>query len=178
MKELTGLFPKSNWTSALRKLGLFYTGFSVNLPHLLKNVRSLSDLSLSRCNFVVSHSTILSDLTAQIVSLELAENTFSGQIPWSSLNLKHLHSLDLSFNNFICQLPDIYSRSFNPSEYLRDRAPSNLTTLRSSHNLLNGAILSWIYELPYLEELALGNNLFTGNVEIEKLSNLKELSIL
>ncbi|PON94089.1 LRR domain containing protein, partial [Trema orientale] len=183
-EELTGLFPNSNWSSALRVLDLSYTGFSIDLPHSLKNARSLSELSLSYCNFVGSHPTILSNLTPQIVSLNLAGNKFSGQIPWSSLNLKRVISLDFSFNNFTGQLPDVNSASrqsfslFNASKYLLDRVPLSLTTLSLSHNFLSGKIPSWIYEIPYLQELDLGNNFFTGNVEIEKLSNLKELSTL
>lgn len=142
-KELTGSFPNSNWSSPLKELALSSTGFSIDLPHLLKNAKSLSDLYLSRCEFVGSYPTFLGNLS-EIASLDLSRNNFSGQIPWSCFNLKRLRSLDLSFNNFIGQLPEVFansSKNLSPYDspiYLVDSFPSSLNSLRLSDNLLNG----------------------------------------
>ncbi|GMN56933.1 hypothetical protein TIFTF001_026047 [Ficus carica] len=63
------------------------------------------------------------------------------------------------------------------SKYLVGSAPSNLTLLSLHDNLLNGTIPSWIYELPYLEDLRLDNNLFAGEIREFKSTSLQLLSL-
>ena len=95
--------------------------------------------------------------------LDLSFSNFGGQFPWSLLNFEVLTYLDLSDNNFIGQLPDFSSNTSSNSQ-LVNKIPSNLEYLILSSNLLNGTIPSWVYIIPYLLELHLDYNQFTGHI--------------
>ena len=90
----------------LKVLGFSKTGFPIDLPNLISNLKSLRKLYLSGCNFTGSYPRLLPNLT-QITSLDLSHNNFGGQIPWSFLKLERLSFLDLSFNSFTGQLSDV-----------------------------------------------------------------------
>ncbi|KAF4400429.1 hypothetical protein G4B88_018771 [Cannabis sativa] len=105
--NLTGSFPRSNWTSKLKILDLSSTQFSIDLAHLTKNSRNLNTLLLRECKFIGSYPILLGDFT-QIIALDLSANNFHGQVPWYSLNFKGITSLDLSSNNFQGELPESY----------------------------------------------------------------------
>lgn len=49
--NLTGSFPKSNWSSHLMELDLSSTGFSIQIAYLTRNLKNLSSLFLSVCKF-------------------------------------------------------------------------------------------------------------------------------
>uniref|UniRef100_A0A7N2N0S7 Receptor-like protein 12 n=2 Tax=Quercus lobata TaxID=97700 RepID=A0A7N2N0S7_QUELO len=169
--NLTGSLPTYNWSTPLKSLGLSSTGFPIDIPNSISNLKSLKDLSLRNCSFIgSSHPTFLSNLT-QITSLDLSYNNFGGQCPWSLLNNAGLTLLDLSGNNFIGQLPNLSANwtkvsSSNSSSNSQSvsQIPSNLVYLDLSHNLLNGTIPSWVYDIPSLQELFLDNNQFTGHI--------------
>ncbi|XP_062017378.1 receptor-like protein Cf-9 homolog isoform X1 [Rosa rugosa] len=172
--DLTGYTPKSNWSSPLNYLGLSETKISIDLHFLTSSLKSLRYLYLQKCNFTGSRSHLeLSDNLTQLMSLDLSGNSFGGHIPWSLLNLEHLHYLDLSSNIFV-GLPEIHGNSTKASSTLHDSSkkqllggsiPMGLTFLSLYNNLLSGTIPSLVYSLPSLEYLHLGNNEFTGNIK-------------
>ncbi|KAL4598212.1 hypothetical protein ACB092_11G044400 [Castanea dentata] len=147
--NLTGSLPTYNWSTPLMSLHVSKTQFSIDIPYLISNLKSLKQLIVGGCNFIgSSYPTFLSNVT-QITYLGLPYSNFGGQFPWSLLNFEVLTYLDLSYNNFIGQLPEI---------------PSNLEYLILSGNLLNGTIPSWVYTIPSLYYLYLDDNQFTGHI--------------
>ncbi|KAK4594637.1 hypothetical protein RGQ29_018357 [Quercus rubra] len=171
---LTGSLPTYNWSTPLKSLGLSYTGFPINLPNLISNLKSLKELTelyLRGCNFIgSSYPTFLPNLT-QITSLDLSYNNFGGQFPWSLLNNAGLTYLDLSSNNFIGQLPNlstnrtkVSSSNGSSSSQSVSQIPSKLVYLYLSDNLLNGTIPSWLYDIPSLLYLSLEYNQLTGHI--------------
>ncbi|XP_024021950.1 receptor-like protein Cf-9 homolog [Morus notabilis] len=183
--NLTGSFPRYNWTSPLRNLSLSSTRLLIDLPYLTKSLKYLNHLDARNCNFSVSFPAFLGNIT-QIISLDLSSNSFGGQIPWDSLNLEKLNSLDLSYNNFEGQLPPICSNSTkkiflcdsSESDKLVGTLPLNLKSVNLSGNLLNGTLPSWLYSLPSLQTLILDENQFTGVIHLEQFSRLKKLKSL
>ncbi|KAK4594643.1 hypothetical protein RGQ29_018361 [Quercus rubra] len=166
--NLTGSLPTYNWSTPLKSLHLSETGFPINVPNLISNLKSLKELYLSNCNFIgSSYPTFLPNLT-QITSLDLSYSNFGGQCPWSLLNNAGLTYLDLSGNNFIGQLPNLSTKvsSSNSSSNSQSvsQIPSNLVQLWLSDNLLNGTIPSWLYDIPSLQYLILANNQLTGHI--------------
>ncbi|KAK4549965.1 hypothetical protein RGQ29_032729 [Quercus rubra] len=169
--NLTGSLPTYNWSTPLESLYLSGTEFPINLPYLISNLKSLKELYLSGCNFIgSSNPTFLSNLS-QITSLDLSNNNFGGQFPWSLLNFEVLTFLDLSQNNFIGQLPEvttnltqIFSSNNSSNSQLVNMIPSNLEVLDLSNNLFNGTIPSWVYTIPSLRYLCLDSNQFTGHI--------------
>ncbi|ONI13607.1 hypothetical protein PRUPE_4G233100 [Prunus persica] len=168
--NLTGYFPKSNWSSPLESLDLSHTRISVDWHHLTRNFRSLRYLFLKNCTFVGSYLASLGNLT-QIMLLDLSYNGFGGHIPWSLLNLERLKDLDLSGNNFVGQFPEVVRNSTGIS-YLYEFSegplvgpiPRHLTKLTLYNNSLNGTMPSWLGSLPSLEELNLRRNQLSGNI--------------
>ncbi|XP_075644628.1 receptor-like protein Cf-9 isoform X2 [Castanea sativa] len=182
--NLTGSLPTYNWSTPLMSLHVSKTQFSIDLPYLISNLKSLKQLLVSGCNFIgSSYPTFLSNLT-QITLLDISYNNFGGQCPWSLLNNTGLTFLDLSYNNFIGQLPEVTTKltqilssnnSFNSQ--LVNKIPSNLKSLILSGNLLNGTIPSWVYTIPSLFELHLDDNQFTGHIGEFQHSSLVYLSV-
>ncbi|GMN70339.1 hypothetical protein TIFTF001_039383 [Ficus carica] len=115
----------------------------------------------------------------KLEALVLIDNHLNGQIPCSFLNLQRLRVSYLPYNNFSGQLPEVcsnFSQKSPPdgsSKYHVGSALLNLTALSLEGNFLNGTIPSWIYELPYLEDLQLDNNLFTGEIREFKSTSLR-----
>ncbi|KAL4598226.1 hypothetical protein ACB092_11G045600 [Castanea dentata] len=181
--NLTGSLPTYNWSTPLKSLILSRTEFPIDLPNLISNLKSLKELYLGGCNFIGSYPTFLPNLT-QITSLDLSYNNFGGQFPWSLLNFEGLIELDLSGNNFIGQLPDLSTNqtqvsSSNSSSKSRlvSQIPSNLVYLSLSHNLLNGTIPSWLYDIPSLQYLLLDNNQLTGQIDEFQHNSLNYLDL-
>ncbi|XP_021815810.1 receptor-like protein 12 [Prunus avium] len=169
-ENLTGSFPKSNWSSPLETLDLSYTRISVDWHHMTRNFKCLRDLYLRNCSFVGSYPLFLGNLT-QIMWLDLSSNSFGGQIPWSLLNLESLVYLDLSGNNYVGQFPEVDSNSTGiaslydfSKQQLVGPIPRHLTDLYLYGNQLNGTIPSWLGSLPSLEELSLKMNQLSGNI--------------
>ncbi|ONI13609.1 hypothetical protein PRUPE_4G233200 [Prunus persica] len=149
-RNLTGYFPKSNWSSSLETLRLSYTRISVDWHHLTRNLKSLRDLSLRNCSFVGPYPALPGNLT-QIMQLDLSHNGFGGQIPWSLLKFERLTNLDLSGNNYVEKQQVV-------------PIPRHLTELDLFENLLNGTIPSWLGSLPSLEVLSVGSNQLSGDI--------------
>ncbi|XP_065623651.1 receptor-like protein 6 [Quercus suber] len=168
--NLTDSLPTYNWSTPLKSLELSGTEFTIDLPNLISNLKSLKKLYLKGCNFIGSYPTFLPNLT-QITSLALSDNNSGGQFPWSLLNFEVLTYLDLSRNNFIGQLLEvmtnltqIFSSNNSSNSQLVNKIPSNLEFLILSGNLLNETIPSWVYIIPSLRYLYLGHNQFTGHI--------------
>lgn len=167
----------------LRVLDFSYIDMSSVSPVSLTNLSSsLTFLSLHSSNL---HGELPENIfqMPKLEVLVLRGNNLNGQIPCFFLNLRRLRTIDLSSNNFSGQLPKVCSNSsqkyppLGSSNYLVGNAPSNLTSLSLGSNSLHGTIPSWIYELPYLEELRLGGNLFTGEVGEFQSTSLRILSL-
>ncbi|XP_024025996.1 receptor-like protein 9DC3 [Morus notabilis] len=170
--NLTGLFPRYNWTTPLRNLSLSSTKILIDLPYLTSSLKYLNHLDVSNCTFSGSFPALMRGNITQITSLDLSSNSFGGEIPWDSLNLEKLNFLDLSYNNFEGQLPQICSNSTrktflcdsSESDKLVGPLPLNLKSLDLYGNLLNGTIPSWLYSLLSLQDLYLSYNQFTGRI--------------
>ncbi|PON38461.1 LRR domain containing protein, partial [Parasponia andersonii] len=181
--NLTGSFPKSNWTSPLKKLDLSLTEFSIDLAYLTSNVRSLDTLLLRDCKFIGSYPVLLGNFT-HVTSLDLAENNFRGQFPWYSLSFKRIASLDLSGNNFVGELPENYgnldkissSHDSSKSQFLGN-IPLHLTSLNLFDNMFNGTLPSWLYAIPSLKILDLHGNQFSGVVNEFQTRSLVSLDL-
>uniref|UniRef100_A0A7N2LHQ8 Receptor-like protein 12 n=2 Tax=Quercus lobata TaxID=97700 RepID=A0A7N2LHQ8_QUELO len=174
--NLTGSFPTYNWSTSLKFLVLSETKFSIDLPYLSSNLKSLKQLYVGGCNFIgSSYPTFLSNLT-QITHLGLPYSNFGGQCPWSLLNITGLTLLDLSYNNFTGQLPDFSSNNSSNSQ-LVSKIPSNLEYLILSGNLLTGTIPSWVYTIPSLRHLHLDHNQFTGHIGEFQHNSLVSLNV-
>ncbi|KAK7846470.1 receptor-like protein 9dc2 [Quercus suber] len=175
-----------NLSSSLTSLHLFGCGLKGRFPDKIFHLPNLQLLdvslnynltgSLPTYNWSTplmslgSHPTFLPNLT-QITSLDLSQNNFGGQIPWSLLNFEGLTYLNLLDNNFIGQLPEvttnltqIFSSNNSSNSQLVNKIPSNLEYLILSSNLLNGTIPSWVYTIPSLRHLLLDYNQFTGHI--------------
>ncbi|XP_044494351.1 receptor-like protein 34 [Mangifera indica] len=173
--NLTGNFPKFNWSSPLKSLEVSDMSFSEQLPNSISNLLSLRELSLDNCTLVGSIPTSLGNLT-QLSLLSLRYNKFSGQIPSFLSNFVQLRFLDLSENYFIGQLPNFFVNITHlhilelSSNQLSGPIPShgndlqNVTDVFLNNNHLNGTIPSWLFTLPLLEILDLSDNQLTGHI--------------
>ncbi|KAK9026027.1 hypothetical protein V6N11_038875 [Hibiscus sabdariffa] len=85
--NLSGQFPKSNWTSPLEVLDASMTPLSGELPGSLGNLKSLWGLALIGCNLSGSIPASLGNLS-QLGFLFLSGNHFSGEIPSSVFSYK------------------------------------------------------------------------------------------
>ncbi|KAK8648722.1 hypothetical protein V6N13_129466 [Hibiscus sabdariffa] len=150
--NLTGQFPKSNWTSPLEVLDASMTPLSGELPESLGNLKSLQGLGLFGCNLSGPIPASLGNLS-QLRFLFLSWNHFSGEIPSSITNLNELGILNLASNQLEGSVPD------NPNAF------PNLGSLDLSDNLLSGRTPSWFYTIPSLTTLDLENNQFTGHID-------------
>ncbi|XP_024021943.1 receptor-like protein Cf-9 homolog [Morus notabilis] len=183
--NLTGSFPRYNWTTPLRNLSLSSTRFLIDLPYLTRSLKYLNHLDARNCNFSGPFPALMLGNITQITSLDLSSNNFGGQIPWDSFNLEKLNFLDLSYNNFEGQLPQICGNSTkkiflcdsSESDKLVGLLPLNLKSLDLSGNLLSGTIPSWLYSLPSLQDLYLHQNQFTGHISEFQYNSLVTLDL-
>uniref|UniRef100_A0A0A0K946 Uncharacterized protein n=2 Tax=Cucumis sativus TaxID=3659 RepID=A0A0A0K946_CUCSA len=135
--ELNGHLPKSNWSKSLQVLDLSQTHFSGGIPNSISEAKVLSYLDLSDCNF-----------NGEIPNFETHSNPLiMGQlVPNCVLNLTQTPSSSTSFTNDVCS----------------DIPFPNLVYLSLEQNSFIDAIPSWIFSLPNLKSLDLGNNNFFG----------------
>ncbi|XP_062093578.1 receptor-like protein 6 [Humulus lupulus] len=165
--NLTGSFPRSNWTSQLKKLDLSSTEFSIDLAHLTRNSKNLNTLLLRECKFIGTYPILLGNFT-QIIALDLSANNFHGPFPWNSLNFEGITSLDLSSNNFVGELPESYGKNI---------VPLQLRSIKLFDNMFNGTLPSWLYVIPSLYLLDLHGNQFYGFINEFKTRSLVFLDL-
>ena len=170
--HVIGSLPTYNWSSPLRYLSLSNTKISIDLPYLSTRAKSLQSLYLKQCNFKGSYPALTPNLTqlVQLTSLDLSNNNFGGEIPWSCLNPQQLTFLKLSQNNFSGQLPEISSTNLSEISVL-----FKLSYLDLSSNFLSGSIPSWIFSLPDLRYLSLEINQLTGHIKEFQSRSLQQL---
>ncbi|KAF9614403.1 hypothetical protein IFM89_018548 [Coptis chinensis] len=129
------------------------------------------------------HITLLKDL----VSLNLSQNSFSGQFPADIFLLTNLTSLDISRNNFSSQFPfgisairnlvvlDAFSNSFSGSLPEDVAKLDSLKVLNLAGSYFEGAIPPAYGSFKKLEFLHLAGNLLGGAIPSE-LGNLNTLT--
>jgi Leucine-rich repeat (LRR) protein len=173
---------------SLRAMMLSYTNFSGSLPASISNLKMLSTLYLSGCNFIGSiPNSKIANLT-QLVSLDLSDNNFSGSILNSIASLTQLVFLDLSENNFSGSIPDsiasltqlvildLSENNFSGSIPDSIASLTQLVILNLSENNFSGSIPDSIASLTKLQDLFLSYNNFSGSIPI--FSMCKNLEIV
>ncbi|XP_060676456.1 receptor-like protein 53 isoform X2 [Ziziphus jujuba] len=167
----------------LQNLTLSFVDMSrVDLASLMNLSSSLKSLRLWHCGLQGNSPNTIFHLP-KLEILYLDDNDISGQIPWSSFNLERLTFLSLASNNFIGELPKIDSYnstqiSLSPHSSKNKSlgpVPWNLESLSLSNNFLNGTIPNWLFALPSLQYLDLGNNEFTGHIPKFETTSLTSL---
>ncbi|KFK36133.1 hypothetical protein AALP_AA4G081800 [Arabis alpina] len=177
----------------LRELDMSSVNISSKIPHELSNMWSLRSLGLEECNlFGEFPSSVLlmpnlesinldnnPDLRGNLPSfpgnsslqrLNISFTSFSGSIPDSISNLKHLTSLKLSKSNFSGKIPYSLGRTIPFS--LGNL--SHLSYLDLTNNNLIGEIPSSIGNLKQLSVFYVGHNKVSGNFP-SSLLNLTQL---
>ncbi|KAG2324018.1 hypothetical protein Bca52824_006746 [Brassica carinata] len=195
----------------LHELNLALVDISSEIPQNISNLSSLKSLSLDNCNFfgkfprnLLLIPTIQSinlynnqdmegslpefDGNNSLVLLDLSFTSFSGNLPDSINNLKHLNYLSLAGNAFSGNIPSslgnlskllVLELSYN---YFSGQVPSSignlfhLTHLHLSSNRLDGQIPSSFVNLKQLNSLCFDSNMIGGNFPLPL--NLTKLEVL
>ncbi|KAJ9132727.1 hypothetical protein P3X46_033564 [Hevea brasiliensis] len=153
LNKLSNTIPTSLfYQHELRILDLSYNNLIGRLDWLLDNNTRLEFLSSKNNSFVDASYAIY---------LNLSKSSFKGRIPSSIGGLFYLEQLDLSFNNFL------------------GNVPIRVQTLKLSGNRFHGQIFSAHFNLTLIEFLHLENNQFTGSLSnvILRISQLAVLDI-
>ncbi|CAL5020917.1 unnamed protein product [Urochloa decumbens] len=175
---------------------------SGEIPHSIFGLSSLKSLSLDY-NMLdkASLPPNIGELLPNLIQLTLENNSFEGPIPTSLGSILGLKMLDLSLNNFSGQIPtslgklsnltvlnlnnnQLVARDKQDWEFLNAlRNCRSLTRLMLADNKLQGSIPEQIPQdigkLTALTRLGLGDNYFSGTIEIwiEKLKSLQVLHL-
>jgi uncharacterized protein YjbI with pentapeptide repeats len=188
--DLQGSLPEFPPNGSLRTIVLKSTYFSGTLPHSIGNLRMLSSIDLSNCDFsgsipvfsMAKNLTYLdlssNNLIGQITSTQWEEllkleyifldgNSLNGNIPVSLFSIPSLRVFGLSSNQFSGQLKEFS----NVSSYI-------LEQIYLDNNRLEGPIPMSIFELRRLEALSLGSNKFNNSLDTSVIQPLKNLFYL
>ncbi|XP_039167447.1 receptor like protein 26-like [Eucalyptus grandis] len=185
-QNLSGILPKSNWTSPLEALSLWGTSFSGELPIQVFSNTSLGVIDLSNNKFRGSiplpspvtyyYSIASNNITGKIPSLicnatwleiiDLSNNSLTGSLPWCLTNFgTNLSILNLRMNQLEGTIPPFFS--------LR----SGLMTFDLSRNRFEGTLPQSLVKCRYLEVLDLSHNQIEDTFP-RWLGTLPELKIL
>ncbi|XVE52922.1 hypothetical protein DITRI_Ditri02bG0163400 [Diplodiscus trichospermus] len=147
-------FPKSNWTTPLKFLGVVGTGFAIKipnsigdlkylellfvdgtgeLPNSIGNLMSLKQLNLVG-NFTGSIPASVGNLT-QIAEIDLFGCNFRDELPLSLGKLQNLRVLVLANNNFTGQFPNVFTNL------------TKLTSINLQFNNFNGQLPFSLFNL-------------------------------
>ncbi|KAK2632099.1 hypothetical protein EUGRSUZ_L01995, partial [Eucalyptus grandis] len=171
--NLSGILPKSNWTSPLESLSLWSTSFSGEIPDSIGNMKNLTILDLENCKFMdtfprqcgISTNSKFCNIT-NLMLMNLSNNRLQGPLPCSLVKCVNLSTLVLSHNEF----SDIFPHWLKASK---------LYILNLQSNKFHGRINLTAFGLsfPALENLFISNNNFIGQWPTEFFSNTS-LSII
>ncbi|KAL3347202.1 hypothetical protein AABB24_021068 [Solanum stoloniferum] len=196
--NFTGLIPSE--ISHLSKLhflfiwiplgGLYDLSLSLgpyNFELLLQNLTQLRELALDGVNI---SSTIPSNFSSHLTTLELSDTHLHGVLPNRVFHLSNLESLDLSYNpqltvrfpitkwNSSASLMKLYLYDVN----ITGRIPESFSHLTSLHELdmgysnLSGPIPKSLWNLTHVERLSLSHNHLEGL--ISQFSRFGKLRVL
>ena len=122
-----------------------------NFPNSNGNLKRLSEMDLSGCNFNGSVPNSMANLT-QLIYLDMSSNYFTAPIPSFSM-ARNLTMIDLSYNRLTGQI------TFSHWKELQ-----SLVYFYLHDNSLDGSIPASLFSLPSLQTLYLGNNQFSGQL--------------
>lgn len=162
---LAGSFPEFGQNGMIEYLVLKGTNFSGTLPESIGNLKTLSRLELSNCQFSGPIPNSMANLT-QLVHLDLQFNQFTGQIP-SFQKSNNISYIDLSHNTLTGSVPSTYFEGL-----------TKLIYVDLAYNSLNGSIPSSLLSLPSLQNVQLSNNQFSGEIVEPKNRSLSPLDTL
>ncbi|CAB4313651.1 unnamed protein product [Prunus armeniaca] len=150
--HLQGSLPEFLKNASLQSLVLNGANFSGQLlPNSIENLKRLSKIDISTCNFTGPIPRSMGDLT-QLVYLDLSWNKFNGSVPFFSM-AKNLTLINLSNNQLTGQINSSHWENL-----------TNLVNLNMRYNLLDGTIPPSLFSLPVLQKLELSDNRFSGEL--------------
>ncbi|KAF8779091.1 hypothetical protein HU200_003060 [Digitaria exilis] len=184
--NLCGVLPEFIQGSALQVLILRGTKFAGKIPESIGNLRNLTKLDLSNCQFHglippfaqwpkiqevdLSGNNLNGSLPSDgyfslhnLTTVSFGSNSISGGIPASLFSHPSLKNLDLSQNNFTGKFrlyPDV---------------SSSLRRIDVSSNKLHGPLPEMMSKFIEIEWLDLSSNNFTGVVDLSFIKNYNNL---
>ncbi|BAT97429.1 hypothetical protein VIGAN_09087300 [Vigna angularis var. angularis] len=189
--SFSGAFPNSIGNMRnLTELDFSYCRFTGTLPNSLSNLAELSYLDLSYNNFTGRIPSV--DMAKKLAYLDLSNNGLSGEVPSSShfAGQKNLVSIDLGYNaiggsipSSLFTLPQLQKimlshNQFGQLDEFKNVSSSKLIILDLSSNNLSGSFPTSIYQLSRLSILILSSNKLNGTMNLDKLSELRNLTTL
>ncbi|KAF8009101.1 hypothetical protein BT93_J0174 [Corymbia citriodora subsp. variegata] len=176
--NLSGILPRSNWTSPLKFLSLRDTSFSGEIPNSIGTFKSLTYLDLRECNFTGHVPSSLANLE-QLQNLYIGENSFSRVVEFEIFaklkNLRVLYvsqELNLTFSTLkhtFLKLEELHLPFCNLTKFPYFlHSLKRLTYLNLSFNRIR-------ISHDTLETLVLSENLLEGGIQ---LLHWKKLSII
>ncbi|KAF8023749.1 hypothetical protein BT93_F1058 [Corymbia citriodora subsp. variegata] len=176
--DLSGILPKSNWTSPLESLSLRDTKFSGEIPNSIGNMKNLIVLDLGYCRFTGNIPSSMGNLN-QLQVLVIDGNSFSGIVEFELFtkltNLRGLsvsQELNLTYDTLKYKFPKLENlalRSCNLTKFPYFlRSLKRLTFLDLSSNRISGEIPMWFWGISHdtLEMLRLSHNLLEGGIQL------------
>ncbi|XVE89033.1 hypothetical protein DITRI_Ditri19aG0117500 [Diplodiscus trichospermus] len=165
--NLVGMFP--TWllqnNSKLDAMNLMKNSFqgSLQLPN---SIHDLLTLEISDNRFSGQIPKNIGLILPKLSYMNMSKNSFEGNVPSSVGEMKGLRFLDLSANKFSGELPRGLSKNC-----------TNLTFLKLSNNNFHGEMFPLYMNLTRLQRLYLNDNFFSGKIG-DKLSNITRLELL
>ncbi|KAF3447793.1 hypothetical protein FNV43_RR08497 [Rhamnella rubrinervis] len=160
---LEGSLPEFPTNSDLQFLDIRFTNFSGPLPKSIATLTQLVHLDSSHNQFVGPISSAHLESLLNLVSINLSNNAFNGNILSSLFTLPLLEGIDLSNNQFSSQILEFPNAPSSMLESI-DLSSNKLQSPISIFNQLHGKIpiLS-----PYVYYVDLSSNSFTSSVPSE-----------